>query len=228
MAFMSNPLGMVNAIAAVVPAGILFFVAYGRYDGMFADQTVFLHFVGGMLVGGFVGVLTILAASLNAALLEIVLLATLYPLVLVAAVNRRKWQGQPHAVFNGGALGLGVAVMVSFSLIFRLVTTLEWGAVGHAVVLATALACLFFATGLVAGDGVHHKAPFRATFTGAAALIAPAIFLEEYLRDGAWLWVILLAAYGIIYAIAAERRLMARGLTDDNRRLRRRKQRQGA
>jgi uncharacterized membrane protein len=222
---MVNALSLVNALVAILPAGVVFFTAYGRYDGHFRDQTVFLHFMGGLLMGGLLGFLTLLLYAIDAPLLQVVFPALLYPVALVAVANRKKWQGERHAVFNGGALGLGVAVMMAFSLLFARVTELTADRVGQGLLLSVSLAGLFFGLGLLAGDGARRKKPFRVALLGTAILIAPVVFLEEFFRSGAWLWVILLAAYGAILAVAAERKLFVEGLDEDARRKRRRARR---
>src|SRR5688500_3124262 len=112
---MVNWVPIVAASMAAIPAAGVFFAAYGRYDGTFRDNVVFLYFIGGLVLGGLLGFLTLLLYGTTATLVQVAGVALLYPISLVAAVNRRKWQGQRHAVFNGGAAGLGTAVMLSFS-----------------------------------------------------------------------------------------------------------------
>lgn len=223
--FLANPLSLVNALVAMLPAATIFFLAYGRYDGHFRDQTVFLHFIGGLILGGLLGAATLLLYSIDAALLQLLFPALLYPVALVSVVNRRAWQGERHAVFNGGALGLGVAVMMAFSLLFARIQVLAWDTVGQGLLLSVGLAALFFALGLLMGDGVRRKRPFRVAIMGTAILFAPALFLEEFFRSGAWIWVLLLATYAGIFAFAANRRLLIQGLSDESRKVRRRERR---
>lgn len=123
---MADFVTLADAVIAVVPAAALFFAAYGRYDGMFRDNVVFLHFIGGLLVGGLLGVVSLFAFSaVDAPLITVVIVALFYPITLVLGINRRKWQGERHAVFNGGALGLGAAVMVSLSILYKQTLTLR-------------------------------------------------------------------------------------------------------
>lgn len=254
---MVNWVPIVSATAAALPAAAIFFVAYGRYDGAFRDNVVFLYFMGGLLMGGFLGLATIFLFGSNAPLLQVVGIALLYPIALVAVANRRKWQGDRHAVFNGGAAGLGAAVMLSFSVLYTLLArpmqvaqaaanqavrdaTGDAKAVAPAVdsvpyafdpqvlpggvVLAIALAGLMFGLGLLAGNAVRVKKQIRIALLGTATFLAPAIFLEEYLRSRAWLWVVLLLAYGAVFGIGAERRLLVEGIEPEMRkRMRRRK-----
>lgn len=225
MAFLADPQSIVNALVAVLPAGVIFFVAYGRYDGAFRDQTVFLHFIGGMLLGAFLGFLTLLLYSIDAPLLQVLFPALLYPLAIVSVVNRKAWQGERHAIFNGGAVGLGVSVMMGFSLIFALRAGMSAAAVGQTLLLATGLAGILFGLGLLVGDAVRRKKPFRAAIMGTAILIAPSVILVELFQSRYLLWGILLAVYGMVFAIAAERRLLAQGISDEARRERRRRRR---
>ena len=81
---------LVDALIAVVPPGALFFVAYGRYDGMFRDNVVFLYFIGGLIVGGLLGFISILALGLNAPLITVLLIALFWPVSITLGLNRRK------------------------------------------------------------------------------------------------------------------------------------------
>lgn len=255
---MVNWVPIVAAILGALPAAGIFFVSFGRYEGAFKDNVVFIYFIGGLVVGGFLGFFTLLLYATNATLIQIIGLALLYPITVVMAVNRRKWQGERHAIFNGGAAGLGASVMMTFSLLY--VTMLrpmqaaqqaadealrnatgdqtsfapdvntvgyafDWIQDAQGLVLSLAIAGLFFGMGLLAGDAVRRKKQLVVALTGTAILLAPSVFLEEYFRSRAWLWLVLLLAYGAIFAIAAERKLLPMGVTDDERRQRRRRAR---
>lgn len=268
MASLVNWVPLIAAALAALPAGIVFFVAYGRYDGAFRDNVVFIYFIGGLAVGGFLGLFSLVLFGANAVLISILGVALLYPITLVLAINRRKWQGERHAVFNGGAAGLGAAVMMGMAFIYsKMQAPLaaaqaaadaaqraknETDASGffittappvdstpyafngsldvQAILLAIALAGIMFGLGLLAGDAVRRKKQIRVALTGTAILIAPAVFLEEYWNSAAlnsppWLWLVLLVVYGSIFGIAAERKLLVLGVTDDERRQRRRRAR---
>lgn len=212
------------AFLAVIPVGAVFFLAYGRYDGAFRDNVVFLYFMGGLLMGAFLGIVTLFALNLGA-LIIVLILALFYPIALVAGVNRRKWQGERHAVFNGGAFGLGAALMLSFTLLFRAFPTLSVTVIAQGVLLSLGIATLFFGLGLLAGNAVRMKKQLRVALMGTAILLAPAVFLEEYMKSKAWLWLALLVAYGLIFAVAAERRLLIEGVEPEDRKSRRRRQR---
>lgn len=257
---MVNWIPIVAASLAAIPAAAAFFVAYGRYDGTFQDRVVFLYFIGGMILGGFLGFFALLLLTTIAALIVILLLSILLPIAVTAAVNRRKWQGQRHAVFNGGAAGLGFAVMMGFSILFYklqgpynvafaplqaaydALNASEKAAatkpsldtvpyafdptlLGQGALLAIALTGIFFGLGLLAGNGVRLRKQFRLAFLGAAIMFAPMVFLEEYfspVASGKWTWAALLAAYGLIFGIAAERKLLVEGVDmDDRKKLRR-------
>lgn len=219
---MAQLLSIVNAALAVIPAGALFYWAYGRYDGAFRDNVVFLYFMGGLLMGGFLGFLSLLALELLAPLIAVILLALLFPISQTIGINRRKWQGERHAVFNGGAFGLGVAVMMGFTFLYRMYTELSWESAAQALVLATGLSGLFFGLGLLSGNSVRLRSPLKIAFLGTAIVIAPIVFLEEAYRQQAWLFPILLAAYGLIFGILAERKVLIEGVTEESRKARRR------
>lgn len=241
---MVNWVPIVAATAAAVPAAALFFVSYGRYDGHFRDNVVFLYFIGGLVLGGFLGFLTLLLYGMVNSLIPVIGLALVYPIAVIAAINRRKWQGDRHAVFNGGAAGLGVAVMLSFSLTYFLLVRPMQAAQAlsaepvdsipyafalvpatQAIMLAAGLATIFFGIGLLAGDGVRRRKQFAVALLGTAILIAPSVFQLGYFKDRSWLWLALLLAYGSIFAYYADKKLLTEGLTDEDRRQRRRKKR---
>lgn len=256
---MVNWIPIVSAALAAIPAAAIFFVAYGRYDGSFQDRSVFLFFIGGLILGGFLGFLALFMLNVLQPLVQVIGLALLLPIGIVAAINRRKWQGERHAIFNGGAAGLGVAVMMGFSFLYfraqrpyaaaQAEAQRMWEAAGNAnaapaidtvayafngtillqgILLAIGLAGIFFGVGLLAGDGVRRKKQFQAAFLGTATLLAPVIFLEEYFRGGLTFWTALLAAYGAIFAFAAERRLLIEGVEENARKQRRRARRKAA
>lgn len=226
---MAQLLTLANAVVAVLPAAAVFFWAYGRYDGMFRDNVVFLYFIGGLLMGGFLGFMTLLAYSSLGALVAIVLIMVLLPMGLTAGIDRRKWQGERHAIFNGGAFGLGVSVMFAFSLLFYAYRSFSWIGLGQGLLVATGLAGLFFGLGLLAGNGVRLRTQFRLAFLGMAIVLAPVVFLgqivSELVTGHAWLFPALLALYGAIVGVAAERRLLIEGIAPDSRKERRRRQR---
>lgn len=230
--FEVNP-ALVYSILAVLPPAAIFFVAYGRYDGTFRDNVVFLYFTGGVLMGFLVGFLTaaVFTQQVNA-LLSVLLLAILYPISVTVGINRRKWQGERHAVFNGGAFGIGLALMLGFTLLYVQFRqdAITGERLAQALVLCSSLAGLFFGLGLVSGDSVRRRAPFRGAFTGAAIGLVPIVFLvefsrSEFNREPLWLWLGLLLAYGLFVAVLAERKLLIEGVSDEARRERRRKRR---
>lgn len=221
---------LVNAVVAVVPAAALFFWAYGRYDGTFRDNVVFLYFIGGMVMGGLLGFLSLLAFVVLAnQLIAVVLLALLLPIAITVGINRRKWQGERHAVFNGGAFGLGVAVMMSFTYVYRFYNeAIGWRTIGLGLLLATGFTGIFFGLGLLAGNSVRLRKPLRFAFLGTAIIVAPVIFLGVFAQSTLWTFPALLAAYGAIFAFAAERRLLIEGVTEEARKARRRRRRKAA
>ncbi|HEX2021299.1 MAG TPA: hypothetical protein VHH36_01190 [Candidatus Thermoplasmatota archaeon] len=218
---------LVYSVLAVLPPGAAFFLAYGRWDGAFRDNVVFLHFMGGILMGFLLGFLTIFALGIRAPIPIAVFLSLLYPVSIVVAVNRRRWQGERHAVFNGGAFALGSALMLGFTFLYVLYkeVPLSWETSTQAFLFCAGLSGLFFALGMLAGDGVRRKKPFRAAFTGTAAVLAPVLFLQEFAASRAWLWVALLLAYGLVAGVAAERRLLLEGADPEEIKRRRRERR---
>lgn len=226
---MAEAVSLAMAFIAVIPVGAVFFLAYGRYDGVFQDNVVFLYFMGGLGVGAVLGVFTLFALTLGS-FWTIVLLSLFYPISVVAGINRRRWQGDRHAVFNGGALGLGASLMLAFTILFRASrgVPLTVASVSQAVLLSAGLAGLFFGLGLLAGNAVRVRKQLRVALMGTAILVAPVVFLVGFVTDHAWLWVVLVAAYGAIFAVAAERKLLIEGVEPEKRKQMRRRSRKAA
>lgn len=226
---MAQLVTLANAVLAVLPAATVFFLAYGRYDGTFRDNVVFIYFIGGLLMGGLLGFISLVALGSGIGpLLIVLLLALFYPVAVMAGINRRKWQGERHAIFNGGAFGLGIAVMVSFTFLYRLHQQVGVDAALRGTALAASLAGLFFGMGLLAGDAVRRRVQLRTALFGTAILFAPAVFMVEYFSTQTWLWLALLLAYGAVFALLAERRLLVEGVADEARKQRRRVRRREA
>jgi len=219
---LANPLPLVTALVAILPAGALFFFAYGRYDGLFRDNVVFLFFVGGLLLGAFLSLFAVYM-SVFGLLYFVTLVPLLYAVALVAALNRRKWQGERHSVFNGGALGLGVASMTSFAFVYRgLSSDLTALALASWTLAATGAAAALLAAGLALGQGVAERRPFRATFAVALPLAAFFVVLSEFLLSRALLWAVAALVMGGVGFGFAFARLMPRGVEPGRLRARRR------
>ncbi|HVM44584.1 MAG TPA: hypothetical protein VM582_01515, partial [Candidatus Thermoplasmatota archaeon] len=200
--------------------------AYGRYDGTFRDNVVFLYFIGGMAMGALLGFLSLLSfVVLQNQLIAVVLIALLLPIAVTVGINRRKWQGERHAVFNGGAFGLGIAVMMAFTYLYRFHLDVDWPTIVRSLLLAAGFAGLFFGLGLLAGNSVRLRKPLRFAFLGTAIILAPVIFLGVYTQQQLWTFPALIAAYGGVFAFAAERRILIEGVTDEARKMRRRRRR---
>ena len=229
---------LLDAVLAVLPPATVFLLAYGRYDGTFRDNVVFLYYIGGLLMGGLLGLLSLLVLGSGnlGGIVAVLLLALFYPIMIIMGVNRRKWQGSRHAVFNGGAFGLGVATMSAFTFLFFFSKQAEATPGGEGFVLSTirsilfasALTGLFFGIGLLGGNAVRRRAQLRTALMGTAILIAPSVFLVEYVVDKAWLWLALLLAYAAILAVLAERRILIEGVEEEARKQRRRIRRRDA
>src|ERR1051326_8520479 len=117
-------LGVAKGVVTLVPAALALYYAYNRYDGKFRDNVIFLFFIGGLLVGMAVALfgLYLLGA---APILYVIGMPFVDALAMAALLNRRKWQGQLHAIFNAGTLALGVAVTVAFGFAYLVVHDLS-------------------------------------------------------------------------------------------------------
>lgn len=182
MAF--EPAPLVAGIAAFVPGLAAILVLYSPFDGYFKDNVVFLWFVGGLVVGT-------PAALLDAYVLAFLPLAYVLgaPLVEQGAklvfLNRRKWQGDRQAVWNGGAMGAGLGTMVALVAAIQTFAgefTIAKGLVVAA--LATGVGFVHVSAGLALGAGVVQRRPFGAYATAAALGVPLALLLalNQYTR----------------------------------------------
>lgn len=234
---MLNWPGILASTGAIVPAGLVLFVSYGRYDGCFRDNVVFLNFIGGLLVGLFGGVFLLFVGSgvvaadaagapRVSAPSEIVFIATfalLVPVLVTAIVNRRKWQGERHAVFNGGALGAGAGATTTLLLWRDRVPEVAFLPLLDLLLWGTALTLVFTVAGFIVGAAVLDRRPFRGLALAAVVAAPVGFFLIESfvaraLGGGAWVWILLALAFGAaVYAWAATR-LLPRGVSEEDRR----------
>lgn len=224
---------VVRSVVAVVPAMAAMTLALGPYDGFFDDREIFLFLLGGLALG------------LLIAVLEVSLLLTsggIHPAFYVfgaplaaqlgkaVVLNLPRYQADPGGVFRGASLGAGLGAMVVLGYgntsVFldpaRLPSTgLRLAALG------TGVGALHVATGALLGDHVARGRPFRglAAATAASVPMAFAALAFVALRDFPGdqdLWAVAGLAYGVAAFAYAQHRVMDRGLTDDQRRRRRR------
>lgn len=221
---MLNWAGVVAGTIAILPAGLVMFVSYGRYDGLFRDNVVFLNFIGGMLLGLLLGAVLRLTFFYASAETGFILVAALLPLVMTAFLNRRKWRRERHAVFNGGAMGIGTAAMLVFTLWRPEFETLGWVASVRLLVGALGATGVLGFLGLYVGDGVRTQTPIRHAALGAVptALLAFLLFEFLYGPEKAWLWGALALALGTALYAHAVRKLLPEGVTEADRKRQRR------
>lgn len=208
---------LVTGGLSILPAAAIFFFAFNRYEGHFKDQTVFLFFMGGLGLGALLSLFAVFFGE-TGGLLFVLVVPLLYAIAPTAVLNRRKWQGNPHAVFNGGALGLGIATMTTFAFSYRALTpTLSWRIAGEWALLAFALAGVLYAAGLLLGSGVADRTPIRVALIAALGTAVLFLVLNEYLSGGAFLWVVAALAIGVGAAAYGSARVMPLGLTPEAR-----------
>lgn len=217
-----EPRAIVGSILVLAPAAGVLAWSYGRYDGSFRDNVVFLHLTGGMALGL---VVAIILSFLPAEPAFLVAFSVLPAVAIGAAANRRKWQGIPHAVFNGGALGLGCLLMTAFVLLRDRFEAIAWTPALRVLVVATVLVLLGAALGWHVGAGVLARTPFRGIGRAIVIALPGGFFVYEFLFGEAWLWAVLGLLYaGGVYA-HADRTVLPRGVGENERRKRRRERR---
>lgn len=196
---------IVTSILAVLPAAAALLWGYSRYDGFFKDNVIFLYFVGGLVAG--MGVAFFHAALVPYGLVFMVGIPFLEQLAKTIVLNRRKWQGEPHAVFNGGAYGAGMGIILSLFYFKRnLLGGWDWSMALQLCGVAIGITFLAITTGWVVGASVRDRKPFKGTLIASVAGIPMAYFLLYWLTPGEVRWVpVAMTAYGLgllVYGIA--------------------------
>lgn len=226
-------------LVALAPAAVVLFVAFGRYDGHFRDNVVFLWFIGGLFGGMLLALFSIYVLTLGLELhaLGVSLAAAL---AMAAALNRRKWVGEAHSVFNGGALGVGLSVMVLLALAQRYLLPKNdasaWALAGL-FALGVGLTFTNFAAGAWVGRGIAERQPFRHAAVAAGALVVPYFILAFYARAGSAFGfastttlaaALVAGVYGLVALGVGRERVLPLGLSAEASRAMRREARRGA
>ncbi|HVL88069.1 MAG TPA: hypothetical protein VM681_08730 [Candidatus Thermoplasmatota archaeon] len=220
-------------LLGIVPAFGILVLAYGRYDGKFRDETMFLLFMAGLFAGFPVG---LVEAWLFYALVVLLGFPLFEQLLKTVVLNLRRYQGQATMRFYGGSFGLGLGTILVFvpaALLLRqrgLYADLG-GVVADPIPLLALLAMgvgtllMHFATGIVIGEGVAVGKPFRgAAFAIAAALPHQVLWYEFFAgaRDPAGgvslLWPAVALAYGLVLTRHVLRNVLPNALPPGERR----------
>lgn len=207
-----------GGLLVLAPAGLVLVASYGRFDGLFRDNVVFLNLMGGMALGAVAGAfLLFLAGSELGFLFGFALLP---PLSVLAVANRRKWQGVPHAVFNAGALGTGAGVMTALVLARDRLRADAPGAALELLAFACAVTLLGAAVGWGLGVGVLRRRPFRAAALAAVASAPMGFLAYEFLVGRARVWLVAAVLLAVAAYVWADRVLLPFGLGEEERRRR--------
>lgn len=224
---------VVRSVVAVLPPMAALTVALGPYDGYFEDRRIFLFFLGGLALGLVVGVLEV-SLLLTSGEIHPFFYVLGTPLVSqlgkTVVLNLPRFQGDPGNVFHGASLGAGVAMIVvlGYGNTTAFLDPARLASTGLTLaVLGTGVALLHVTTGAVIGDHVARGTPFRGLgiATAASVPVAFGVFAHLFFRalplDRA-VWGVLTLAYGLLLFAYLRREVLDRGLTDDQRRRRRR------
>lgn len=221
-----------RSVIAVLPPMAALTVALGPYDGYFDDREVFLLFLVGLGLGLLVGFLEVSLLVVGSGYSLIYVLGTPLAgqLAKAAVLNLPRFQRESGSVFLGAALGAGMAAMVLFGYgytsLFLDPTRLPSTGVTFAAV-AGGVGTFHVATGAYIGHHVAEETPFRGLAAAALATVPLAFATSAHVAfsssftDRA-IWSGLALAYGVGGFLYARSRVFERGLTDDQRRERRR------
>jgi len=219
-------LNIAQSILAVLPAAAALLISYGRYDGFFKDNIIFLYFVGGLIAG--MGVAIFHAFLGPYFLLFLLGVPLVEQFAKTVVINRRKWQGERHAVFNGGAYGAGMGVILS--LWYAKGYLLSWDLLMLLQVLglATGITLVAVATGWTVGAAVRDHAPFKGTFIASVASIPMAFFIGYWVVPPHEAWVpALMALYGLALLAFGIRKILPGGVSREELQEMRRRRRRG-
>lgn len=229
MALGINVVPLLTFTLPVIPAFFALLFGLQRFDGYFRDNVIFLFLLGGLGAGGLTSVLGVMLLVSTPFMFAVGM-----PLVMAGAatavLNRRKWHGERHSVFNGATFGAGMGIVWGFALGYR--TFEAYGMtprlVAELFLVSTGLVLVFFSVSAFIGSGVADRTPFRVLLLGAIGVLPATVMLNEYVQGGVLVWPVLLTAYGGLAFWLAQTRVLPLGLTVDERRGLRRARRTGS
>ena len=110
---------LLGAISCFIPAIFLLYFTLAPYEKYFKDRPLFLIFMGGMVLGGFIFFFEsfIFYPELLLFLIGFPLLEQISKIVIL---NLPRFQGKMGTTFYGGALGLGFGSSIGFLNIFSM------------------------------------------------------------------------------------------------------------
>ena len=218
----------------IVPAFGLLVLAYGRYDGKFRDETMFLLFMTGLFLGFPV---SLLEAYLFIPIVFVFGFPVLEQLLKTVIANLPRYQRQPTIRFYAGSLGLGIGSILVFAqgvLVFgranKYVDIVDVAAdpllAATFATAGVAILAVHLATGILIGEGVAQGRPFRFSGWAIAAAIPIQAMAFEFLaglRDPSGaaivpLWPALMAVYSIVVLRYVLRNVLPNALPPGERR----------
>lgn len=224
---------VIRSVAAVLPPMAVLTVALSPYDGYFEDRRIFLFLLAGLGVGvltAFLEVSLLVTSAATNPILYVVGTPLAAQLGKAIVLNLPRFQGEPGSVFSGASIGAGMAASLvlgygNTALFFDPASAATTGLT--LLILGTGVSLLHVATGAYIGHHVARSTPFRglavaglATVPLAFALVASVAFRSSY--GDRVTWALVAAVYGLTTFVYARRRILDEGLTDDQRKHRRR------
>ncbi|MEF8848602.1 MAG: protease PrsW [Candidatus Thermoplasmatota archaeon] len=150
-----NVLPQTLLFLGIIPALILLYIALKGFEGIYKEKTIFLMFIGGIVIG----VISIVVEyiSLNAGAIIVLIFPVFELMFKTIILNMRRFQGKKGTPIYGLALGAGFGSIYIpyYTIITSLqVEQLNYYLLGYAFTISIGILILHATTGLLLGYGI--------------------------------------------------------------------------
>jgi len=191
----------------IIPALVLLYISLKKYDGIYKEKTMFIMFIGGILVG----VLSIIFeySTLAVGFLAIILFPVLEQLFKTIILNMRRFQKKKETTLYGLSLGLGFgSVFIPYYIIITSLHFDDVNALYLAFFASIAVLILHGATGVLLGYGIF-KSNLVKYFLFAVILYMPVILSSTIIYSS-----VALVPYSVIVYWYVTKKIMPDILVD--------------
>ena len=118
----------IGSLMGIIPAIIVLYFIWGKFEGFFKDKLLFFHFVLGIVLGAIIGVVYLILIfiegyNIETSILILVILFALFTEMLKFIIlNRPKYHNAYDTTYYGFAMGLGMGAMWISTLMTRKLT----------------------------------------------------------------------------------------------------------